>query len=311
MSTKTEIGNLALINLGVSQTMTDIDTDDSPEAVVLRTIFTTERDWVLRDFPWPFATAYADLRLIGGNTNERASRDWVYVYQFPSDAIAVRRLVRDTIGRTDMQPPAFARGRNFVFTNEDEDREMTLTTGAGWTTSDTITVTCSESFFNEDDIGNTIRLVSGADVVSITIVTYISATAVSGTPNITVPAALRSTAVDTWSERYTGKLIWTDERDAHAEYTVSITDVTEFDADYVSMFAWRLAYKAAAALPRFKGSQDSCLKGYAIEKARVEVNAMLEGQKDAPPDAEWIRDRLGSGTSSAGDFNGFIASLDD
>ena len=36
MATKTQVGNLALIYMGVSQSLTDIDTDNSREAESLR-----------------------------------------------------------------------------------------------------------------------------------------------------------------------------------------------------------------------------------------------------------------------------------
>lgn len=78
---------------------------------------------------------------------------------------------------------------------------MTLTTGAGWTTADTITVTSNTSFFSAGDVGNTMVLWDpGVGIVRITIGHYTSVTVVTGTPDITVPVSLRSAATVYWSK---------------------------------------------------------------------------------------------------------------
>lgn len=80
---------------------------------------------------------------------------------------------------------------------------VTLTTAAGWTTADEITVTASVAgTFTAADVGNGITVwentVAGS-VVRITITTFTSGTVVKGTPNATVPTAVRNVAKTTWS----------------------------------------------------------------------------------------------------------------
>jgi hypothetical protein len=78
--------------------------------------------YVLRDFPWPWATAYADLALVGGSSTVKVNNDWQYSYRYPSDAVFARRIVRDSIGRQDPNPAPYRMGRDsqgrLIFTNE-------------------------------------------------------------------------------------------------------------------------------------------------------------------------------------------------
>jgi hypothetical protein len=296
MSTKTAICNKSLVLLGISDLFTDVDADDRVEADAINAIYDLDVDYVLRDFPWPWATKYLDLQLIDGDSVDaarlsRANNDWVFAYRYPSDCLQARRLVTG-LGRENPDPPPFRVGRDYVGENPDDDTTtMTLTTGAGWTTADTITATCSDDCFVAADVGSGVRLTSGNDVVTITIVTRTSATVVSGTPNITVPSALRNAAKTTWAITYDGKIIWTDEEDAQLEYTVAISDEAEFDAQFVAMLAARLAAGVAPALSRLPDMATKALQLYEIEKGRAYRSALNEGQAHEPTEAEWIRGR--------------------
>lgn len=123
MSSKTQIVNLGLMRLGVSQSVANVDTENSREALTARLIFDDELRYVIRDFPWPFATAYADLGLVDGSTSEPATRDWTYAYRYPSDCAFVRRIVTEN-GRNNTNPPPYRIGRDaqgkLVYTNEAE-----------------------------------------------------------------------------------------------------------------------------------------------------------------------------------------------
>jgi len=77
---------------------------------------------------------------------------------------------------------------------------MTLSTAAGWTAQDTITVTASAGYFVAGDVGNDMVLRAGTDEVRIRVNTYTSATVVSGTPSRDVPASLRGVAVTNWGK---------------------------------------------------------------------------------------------------------------
>jgi hypothetical protein len=76
---------------------------------------------------------------------------------------------------------------------------MTLSGGTDWTYDETITLTASASTFDSDDVGNAVHLYdSTGDIIRFTIVTYSSATVVTGKPNKTVPASLQGTAASSW-----------------------------------------------------------------------------------------------------------------
>lgn len=85
--------------------------------------------------------------------------------------------------------------------NTNTANTVTLTTGAGWTTDDTITVTAAvASTFASGDVGKVIQVTDGnGNRVDITITGYSSGTVVTGTPDRTVVAALRSTALTEWA----------------------------------------------------------------------------------------------------------------
>lgn len=122
MASKTQIGNMALGRIGVSKLLANVDTETSREAIVARVMFDEAVRFVLRDFPWPFATSYADLALVGGTSTTPVNRDWQYAYRWPSDCVYVRRVVVDGVGRNDPNPPPFRIGRDtqgrLIYTSE-------------------------------------------------------------------------------------------------------------------------------------------------------------------------------------------------
>lgn len=122
MASKTQIANIALSRAGVTKQLSDLVTDTSREAIIVRTNFDDDVDFTLRDFPWPFATAYADPALVAGSDTSRAVRDWQYAYRYPSDCLFVRRLVVEALGRNNPDPPPFKIGRDgqgrLIYTNE-------------------------------------------------------------------------------------------------------------------------------------------------------------------------------------------------
>jgi len=123
MASKTQIVNLALLRIGVTRAIANVDTEQSREAVSARLAFDDERDFVLRDFPWPWASTYATGQLVTGSSTTPANRDWIFAYRYPSDCLMVRRLVTSA-GRSDTAPPSFAIGRDsqgrLIYTNQEE-----------------------------------------------------------------------------------------------------------------------------------------------------------------------------------------------
>lgn len=122
MASKTQIAKIALGRIGSTKLVNNIETETSREAVVIRTFIDDDIEFVLRDFPWPWATAYVELALVAGSSTARANADWLYSYRYPSDCVFARRLVVESVGRNNPNPPPFRLGRDgqgkLIFTNE-------------------------------------------------------------------------------------------------------------------------------------------------------------------------------------------------
>jgi hypothetical protein len=72
---------------------------------------------------------------------------------------------------------------------------MTLTTGAGWTTSDSLTLTAANSVFATADIGKRVYLYVDGEQLRVEITARTSGTVVTVTPLKTVPTAFRNVAI--------------------------------------------------------------------------------------------------------------------
>lgn len=130
MASKTQICNVTLSRIGVTKLIVNIETDRSKEGIALRLVFDDEVQYVLRDFPWPFATSYKQLNLVAGSQASPVSNDWIFAYRYPSDCLFARRLVTIN-GRADVNPPPFRVGRDtqgkLIYTNEaDAELEYTV-----------------------------------------------------------------------------------------------------------------------------------------------------------------------------------------
>jgi hypothetical protein len=86
---KVSICNVALSHLANSTEIQDLDAEPSKEAQACRRLFDLTRDEVLRDFPWPFATASAALTLFASNPNT----EWGYSYRMPAGKLFFRRIL--------------------------------------------------------------------------------------------------------------------------------------------------------------------------------------------------------------------------
>lgn len=121
MSSKTQVLNVALGRIGSTKQVANIATDRSKEAILARLFFDDEVAFILRDFPWPFATAYVALALVAGGSGTPANNDWQYSYRYPSDCVFARRIAT-TAGRNNANPPPFRVGRDsqgkLIYTNE-------------------------------------------------------------------------------------------------------------------------------------------------------------------------------------------------
>lgn len=103
--------NRALGMLGISQPIVDVVLEQTVEATLARLNYDDCVLAVLRDFPWPFATRYAELTLAHGTEAVPANADWTYAYRAPYDMVYARRLVRDGTKRAyDPDPIKFRTG---------------------------------------------------------------------------------------------------------------------------------------------------------------------------------------------------------
>lgn len=77
---------------------------------------------------------------------------------------------------------------------------MTLSGGTTWAYTETLTLTASAATFASTDVGNAVHI-TGADgtVIRFSIAGYTSSTVVTGSAQMTVPVAMRSTARTTWA----------------------------------------------------------------------------------------------------------------
>lgn len=88
MSSVIDICNMSLYRIGNSTRIDDL-TENSVEAEVLGQFYENCRDFVLRDYDWGFATAFAQLAEVETNPNP----EFPYAYAVPNDCIRVRRIV--------------------------------------------------------------------------------------------------------------------------------------------------------------------------------------------------------------------------
>lgn len=84
--------------------------------------------------------------------------------------------------------------------NTDPSKTMTLSGGTAWTYNETLTLTCSSSFFLSSDVGNQIHFTTDTgEQIRFSIDAYTSGTVVTGKANKTVPVSLRGFATAEWS----------------------------------------------------------------------------------------------------------------
>lgn len=90
---KTAICNLALARIGQDIQISDIEdnTENSKEARLCRLHYGPSLDKVLEDFPWNFSTRYVAL----AEVDVAPPPGWQYVYQYPTDALTIRKLLTE------------------------------------------------------------------------------------------------------------------------------------------------------------------------------------------------------------------------
>lgn len=119
MASIVEICNMALMRIGHSQTINDIN-EPGTTAAVLRTFYPMSRDHVLADADWGFARKRVSLALLPG-----AVSNWAFAYAYPADCLRVHGLVMPgmRVQRKDQKIPyesGFLNGVRVIFTDQEQ-----------------------------------------------------------------------------------------------------------------------------------------------------------------------------------------------
>jgi hypothetical protein len=88
---KNDIANLALGRLGVSLYVSDLETENSQQAKIIRRHFRMALDTLLEMHDWNFATQYSSLVLY----QEDPTPNYRFAYLAPADALVIREIARE------------------------------------------------------------------------------------------------------------------------------------------------------------------------------------------------------------------------
>lgn len=98
---KVKIANMALSNVGDTNTIEALPPDEtSIQATTIDLWYDTARQEALKAYDWSFARKRAILALHG----DAAADEWAYRYQYPSDALHIRKLVHPSDTQGDPVP---------------------------------------------------------------------------------------------------------------------------------------------------------------------------------------------------------------
>ncbi|MBD1601987.1 hypothetical protein [Pseudomonas typographi] len=90
MPSVVDICNMALSRIGNSQRINAL-TEASIQAEQCSLFYEPSRDFVLRDYPWAFATAFVSLAQVSTNPDP----EYPYCYSMPTDCLKARRIVNE------------------------------------------------------------------------------------------------------------------------------------------------------------------------------------------------------------------------
>lgn len=97
MATKNEIVNIALIRVGNSKFITDIDTDVSEEASIIKRLYDMSLEAMLTKHFWSFARTFRALTLIEEDPLEEDLdvTEFPFSYVYPEDCLYIKRIVNN------------------------------------------------------------------------------------------------------------------------------------------------------------------------------------------------------------------------
>lgn len=97
MPSVVDIANMALSRIGNSQRINSLD-EASLQAEQCNLFYEQARDFVLRDYPWGFATAFVELAQVTVNPDPR----FLYAYAQPQDCLKIRGIVNQAFSGADI-----------------------------------------------------------------------------------------------------------------------------------------------------------------------------------------------------------------
>lgn len=106
--TKVTICNTALSRIGISSFINSLE-EASVEASACNVVYDQCVDRLLREFHWSFAQSYETLALVADEAATPWKTDWAFRYRYPSNAIAIRRIVT-SLGRQESVAAPYAIG---------------------------------------------------------------------------------------------------------------------------------------------------------------------------------------------------------
>lgn len=96
MASKVDIFNLALANIA-SKSFVQSEGETSVEAKTCASQFDSALEVILEDHDWGFASDDDTLaQLKESSDDDPPTKPWIYEYAFPSEAVYIREIVRDT-----------------------------------------------------------------------------------------------------------------------------------------------------------------------------------------------------------------------
>lgn len=89
ITSSTDLCNMALRHVAVSQELQDVTADKTKAAQACRRFYDQVIGEVLRAFPWPFATTTVDLSQVA----TQPTSEWLFSYRYPADCVFARRIL--------------------------------------------------------------------------------------------------------------------------------------------------------------------------------------------------------------------------
>lgn len=247
-TTSAVIANRALAHLGQAGTITTLSSDTTTAGKACRTFYESARVETLKAYNWACARKQATLTLVE-TYPETTDREWVYKYRLPEDCLVPRRIVWGVRNPGPDQQYPF--------------RLRADTDSTAWA------------------IGTTYAAGEYASVTTTGVVVWYRAL------RETVGDAPAS-STDDWVAIAGGPPMFldTDRADAVLEYTVDLSDVTQFARDYEDALCALLAFYVAPILTVNGSAAQLQANAYGVFQSLI-MQAMANDynakQRDMPP----------------------------